>query len=149
MRCNMKKKAARRIKHAGWEKRELREKVTIKRIVESNYEFDRGTNLPKVRIITHEMKRNFGEDLPGVTALEEALAFLNAKKKFESPIWYKLALEASLKVVKGIKYYMMDGTSCIIEDAKDVEQVILEVLRSAGITQSVFQFMMGSIRKIA
>lgn len=135
--------------NTAWSKGKRRDEETIRRIVKSNYAYDREKNIPKVGIIIHDFKRNFREELPGVDALEEALAFLNAKKRFESPIWYKLSLEAALKKVKGRKFELLDGTRYIVNTTKDVEQVILEVIRAAGIDDSVNQFMMSEIRKIA
>lgn len=133
-------------KNSPWIKRRKREKVVTKIIVERHYQYKPTmTAISYANYITYNWQSRYGNNLIGVRAFKEVIMFLKTFKNFESPMWYKLALEVALEKLKGEKFVNENGSFNVIKSTEDVQQTIQEVLMTVGINEPVKKFVMKSV----
>lgn len=83
-----------------------------------------------VKCQMHEL--GLTRDLPGRDAYKEVLTFMKTFN-LKQHRYYILALNSAKQKVKGRRFIDENGNKCVITTLSDVEQVMRESLRAAGI----------------
>ena len=122
-----------------WSKRQEREKCIKRKIVAQNYAYipTKGA-ISYAKYQSHQFSK-FNENMIGVQSLEEILMFMKTFKNIGKGK-YDMALEVALKKVQGRKFDDCDITIGRIKSAEDVEQSIRALLRTAGISTPVKEY---------
>ena len=129
----------------NWKKRENRRKVLSVKIMQNGYTPTKEA-ISESLCETHWLRVHYGE-LPGVEAYEECIRFIKTQKQrypIENPnVWYQLGLKMALNRVKGRRFVNDNGESDVVSSISDVYQIIREIMRTAGMKDSVKSFIIS------
>ena len=103
--------------------------------------------IKKSEIYMRTVNKNFFKTLAGYDALQEVVAFLYQANATEEnfDVFLSAALAVALKRVKGRRFLEAIQENTIIQDEQDVRIAIKELLRAAGVSSTVDEFIKDTV----
>lgn len=135
-------------KYQWTKKRKRRGEIIAAKLAKRNYTYKPSREAISFAYYeSHVLKYRYGKDLLGVQAFEEVIMFLRTFRIFQSPDWYELALRVTLEKLKGKRFINEREEADVVKNTSDVNQIIREALRTAGIKAPVQRFVMERARQ--